>query len=408
MENNVTIRSIEPDELAQFMQANERAFHSRFREEDVEQARLIAEPDRYFVALDGDDIVGTAGACSTELTVPGPCTLAAPGITAVAVLPSHRRRGLNTRLMGALLDQAAEREEPLAFLWASEAPIYGRFGYGTASFCIDLEVSTERSSFVAGIDTDGRVRSLPREQALPLMRPVYDRVAATRPGMIAVDDRWWTWLFHEPKRDEDEPLFFAVHEDAEGGPDGYAVYKVKHDWRHAVPRNELRLEHLIASTPQATAALWRFVLDVDLVATVKAFDRPADEEIRWLAAEPRRLQLLTTDALWVRLIDISRSLAGRRYFADGRVVFGIDDAFRPETSGRYELVAESGSGTCIRTDVEPSIACSVAALGAAYLGGSTFRQLARAQQVRELEPGALARADAMFASDPSPWFGFAF
>ena len=408
MENNVTIRSIDPDEIAQFMQANQRAFHSRFREEDVEQERLIAEPDRYFVALDGDDIVGTAGACSTELTVPGPCTLAAPGITGVGVLPSHRRRGINTRLMGALLDQSAEREEPLAYLWASEAPIYGRFGYGTASFCTDIEVSTERSSFVEGIVTRGRVRSLPREQALPLMRPVYDRVAATRPGMIAVDDRWWTWLFHEPKRDEDEPLFFAVHEDDEAGPDGYAVYKVKHEWRHAVPRNELRLEQLIASTPEAAAALWRFVLDVDLVATVKAFDRPADEEIRWLAAEPRRLQLLASDGLWVRLIDVPRSLAGRAYAGDGRVVFEIDDTFRLETSGRYELVAESGSGTCIRTDVEPSIACSVAALGAAYLGGSTFRQLARAQQVRELEPGALARADAMFASDPSPWFGFAF
>ncbi len=189
--SDVTIRSIEPAELAPFMQTLERAFHGRWNEEDLEQERSIAEPDRYFVALDGDEIVGTAGACTTQLTVPGPCSLTAPGVTAVGVLPSHRRRGVNTRLMGALLDQAAEREEPLAYLWASESPIYGRFGYGMASFCIELEVSPDRSGFVSGTGTGGRVRALPRDQALPLMRPVYDQVAAARPGMIAVDDRWW-------------------------------------------------------------------------------------------------------------------------------------------------------------------------------------------------------------------------
>ena len=310
--------------------------------------------------------------------------------------------------MGALLDQAAERDEPLAYLWASESPIYGRFGYGMASFCAELEVSPGRSRFVSGTGTGGRVRSLPRDQALPLMRPVYDEVAAGRPGMIAVDNRWWTWLFHERKRDEDEPLFFGVHENVEGVPDGYAVYKVKHDWVHGVPRNELKLEHLIGTTPEATAALWRFVCDVDLIATVKAWDRPPDEEILWLVGEPRHLHFMVSDGLWVRLIDISTSLAGRRYAADGRLVFEIDDVFRPQASGRYELVVEAGEGTCARTDADPMVSCSVQALGAAYLGGSGFRQLARAQQARELEPGALARADAMFASDPHPWFGFIF
>lgn len=406
--HDLTIRSIEPDELRSFLGALERAFHSRWNEEDLEQERLIAEPDRYFVALDGDDIVGTAGACSTLLTVPGGRSLPAPGVTAVGVLPSHRRRGINTRLMGTLLDQAAERHEPLAYLWASESPIYGRFGYGMASFCTEIEVAPERSSFVAGIDTGGRVRSLPRDQALELMRPVYDRVAATRPGMIAVDDHWWTVLFHEPKRDEDEPLFFAVHDSDQGVPDGYAVYKVKHEWIHSVPRNELKLQHLIAETPQATAALWRFVLDVDLVATVKAWDRPADEELQWLAAEPRRMNFMVSDGLWVRLIDIAASLAGRGYSADGRLVIEVEDAFRPRTSGTYELVVDSGEATCARTDDEPALSCSVQALGAAYLGGSSFRRLERAQQVRELDPGALARADAMFASDRAPWFGFIF
>jgi predicted acetyltransferase len=240
------------------------------------------------------------------------------------------------------------------------------------------------------------------------MRPVYDAVAASRPGMIAINDRWWTWLFHERKRDEDEPLFFALHEDDEGIADGYAVYKVKHDWAHGMPQNELKLQHLIAADPEATAALWRYLLDVDLVATVKAWDRPADEELLWLVAEPRRLKFTVSDGLWVRLIDIPMSLQGRRYPADGRLVFEVADVFRPSTSGRYELVVDGGQGTCGRTDAEPDLSCGIGALGAAYLGGTSFSQLARAQQVRKMTPSALALADAMFASDPSPWFGLIF
>jgi predicted acetyltransferase len=150
------------------------------------------------------------------------------------------------------------------------------------------------------------------------------------------------------------------------------------------------------------------LLDIDLVATVKAWGRPADEEILSLVREPRRLKFTVSDGLWVRLIDIPDSLTGRSYSSDGRLVVDVRDAFRPRTSGRYELVVKGGAGRCASTDAEPDLACGVAVLGAVYLGGSSFRRLARIGQVRELTDNALARADSMFAWDPSPWFGFIF
>ena len=405
--DDITVRSIEPSELDDFLQVVERAFHGRWQPDDADPDRLIAEPDRWFVALDGDDIVGTAGACTTELTVPGGI-LSAPGVTAVGVLPSHRRRGINTMLMGAILDQAAERDEALAYLWASETAIYGRFGYGMASLCTEIEMAADRSAFVPGVRIGGRVRVLPRDVALPFMRPIYDAVAPTRPGMIAVDDRWWKSLWLERKRDEDQPPFFALHEDDEGSVDGFAVYTVKHEWRHSVPSNELRVRDLVATNPDATAALWRFLFDVDLVATVTAEDRPVDEELLWLVAEPRRLHAMVIDGLFLRVLDVERALGGRHYSGNGRLVLEIDDAFRPGTSGRYELAVDGGEGSCRRTDAEPDLSCNVTTLGAAYLGGSSFRQLERAHQVRERTPGSLARADSMFAWDPSPWFGFVY
>lgn len=402
-----TIRSIGPDEVDDFIKVTVRAFHDRWIPENAEADRLIAEPDRWFLASDGDEVVGTAAACSTQLTVPGG-SLPAPGITAVGVLPSHRRRGINTLLMRAILDQAAERGEPLAYLWASETPIYGRFGYGMASLCTMLEVATDRSAFAPGVPLTGRVRLHERDAALPSMRPVFDAAAATRPGMFAIDDRWWKALWFPYKEDEDTPRFYALHEDDAGTVDGYAVYTVKHTWVRSVPANTLDVKHLISTNSEATAALWRFLLDVDLVATVKAEDRPIDEELFWLVAEPRRLNAVVQDGLFVRVLDVERALSGRRYSADGRLVLEVDDPFRPATSGRYELVVEGGESSCERTDADPDLSLGVTPLGSAYLGGISFRQLARGHQVTERTPGALDRADGMFAWDPSPWFGFVY
>jgi predicted acetyltransferase len=404
---DITIRSISSEELPAFMHALDLAFHGDGNEDELRQESLIAEPDRYFVALDGERFVGTAGACTTRFSVPGG-SVTAPGVTAVGVLASHRRRGINTRLMSSLLDQAAERGEPLAYLWASESPIYGRFGYGMASLCAELEMPTDRAAFVPGVELPGQVLLLPRDEALGMMRQAYDAAVTTRPGMIEVDDRWWEWLFHKQKKDEDEPPFFAVHMDDAGVPDGYAVYKVKHDWSHGVPASELKVENMVCASAGAEASLWRYLFDVDLVAVVKAWDRPPDESLLWLVQEPRRLRFSLSDGLWVRIVDIPAALGARRYAADGRLVLDVEDHFRPETSGRYELIVEGGDPMCRPTDADAEIVCTVGALGAAYLGGSSFRQLARAQQVRELGSGALERADAMFAWDPAPWFGFIF
>jgi predicted acetyltransferase len=54
-------------------------------------------------------------------------------------------------------------------------------------------------------------------------------------------------------------------------------------------------------------------------------------------------------------------------------------------------------------EVPADVVCTVNELGAAYLGGVSFRQLQRAGRVEERTKGALARADAMFGWDPAPW-----
>jgi predicted acetyltransferase len=398
---DLEIRTITDDERVEWLRAADTAFSSTAKEDEIEAFLPVIEVDRSFAAVDGSRIVGTAASITFRMMVPGGARIPTAGVTMVGVHPTHRRRGINTRMMRAILDQAADRGEPLAALFASEGAIYGRFGYGLAGLLGEIRAESARTAFVRGYEPRGRVDLLPKEQALPLIDRIYD--AALRPGGVERNLALRDQNFATVGEDKDRAWMYAVHLDESGEADAYAVYWVKHDWTESLPAGTLNLKECVASTPSGYADIWRYLFDVDLVATVEAWNRPVDDPLLHLLREPRRLRFSVGDGLWLRLVDVVASLEARRFAADGRVVFEIEDPFRPETSGTYELIAEGGAGRAARTDAEADLSGSVNVLGATYLGGTSFQQLAWAGQVVEHAAGALDRADAMFASTPAPW-----
>lgn len=401
---DVDVRPVSAEEFEAFARAVERAFGSHARDDEVAAWRPIFEPDLSLAAFEGPDIVATTGAFSLVLSVPGG-QVPMPGVTAVGVAPTHRRRGLLTMLMRRELDDFREAGQVIAGLWASEGSIYGRFGYGLATLTADLKVDCGRSAFSRPHQPLGRVALLDKEDALRRLPPIYERVALQQPGMWLRNERWWTAINADLEhwRDGASALFFAVHETPEGHPDGYVTYRVKHDWEEAMPETTLRVRELIAENPEAYADLWRFCFDHDLIKVVHAWPRPVDEPLLHMLAEPRRLRLKVGDGLWLRLVDVPAALAARRYSADDRIVFEVRDGFCPGNEGRYELEGGTDGATCRSTDRQPDVILDVADLGAVYLGGVRFQTLRRAGRMIEASAGALARADAMFAWDPLPF-----
>jgi len=404
----IEIRTIAEEEYDSYFGMLETSFGGHARPEDIERERRVVEIGRCLGAFDGPELVGGASAASFLMTVPG-AEIRAAGVTGVGVKPTHRRRGVNSALMRRQLDDVRAAGEPVAVLFASEGGIYGRFGYGMGSFMCSMDLERERSAFVRGSEPGGRVRLLERAAALEAFLPVYDRTRRERPGMIRLDATWFEYRFAEEGHHEPEPrrYFYAAHEGAEG-IDGYAVYHVKSEWPDSTPRNELQVEEAVALTPGAYADVWRYLLDVDLLGRVTGWNRPMDEPLLHLLAEPRRLRLTLRDGLWVRLVDVPKALEGRRYAAEGRVVLEVRDGFCPWNEGRYELEGGPDGATCRSTRAEPDLACTAAELGATYLGGVSFRQLQRVGRVEEVRAGALARADAIFTWDPAPWCSFMF
>jgi predicted acetyltransferase len=307
------------------------------------------------------------------------------------------------------LEDARERGELLSVLYASEGGIYGRYGFGLGSIGLSFRIETSRSAFVRGYEPSGQIRLVDRERATKEILAVHEATRLAIPGMVHLDERRLAYVIgHEHGADRERPTFFALHE-GDSGVDGFVLYKVAHHWPEGTPDSTLSVRDLVAANPGAYADLWRYVLDVDLMTYVEAWNRPSDEPLFHLLREPRRLRARMSDNLWVRLVDVPGALAARRFGAAGRLVVEVSDSFCEWNRGRYALVAaEDGSTGVDRTDEPAHIACTASDLGATYLGGTSFRQLHRAGRVEERAADALTRADAMFGWEPAPWSPYEF
>jgi predicted acetyltransferase len=404
---DIEVRTLREPELRSSFATVETAFGERLGEEFFEFHRPFVELDRTLGAFDGAVLVGSASAISYAMTVPGG-ELPVAGVTGVGVLPTHRRRGANTALMRAQLDDSRRRGEAAAALYASQGGIYGRYGYGIAALNASIDLETQRSAFGPWYEPSGGVRLVDRDEAVQRFLPVYDEIRRARPGMMRLDERTFGYVLDDRFRHTGKPRpgFFAAHE-TDGRIDGYVQYRIKHRW-DVVPRNELHVDDLLATTPAAYADLWRYVLDVDLVGRVRAWNRPSDEPLLHLVLEPRPLKLSLKDGLWLRLVDVEEALRARTYRGDLSTVFEVKDAFCPWNDGRYELRWTGADAICRRTDADPDLVLGVGELGAAYLGGTRLLDLHRAGRVVERSTGALARADEAFAWNPAPWCSFSF
>jgi predicted acetyltransferase len=402
---DITLRSVTADEMQAFTRAVAAAFASIGSDDDIAEWSVGLEPERTLAAFDGDAIVGTAGAFTFELTVPGRALVPAAGVTVVGVHPTHRRQGLLRRMMDVQLDDVAARGEPIAVLTASESAIYPRFGYGLATFGARWALRTEGTVLASPSRAEGRIRLLDPKDASAVVPALYDAARRRHVGEVTRSDALWQHEFSDqPGGKGPRKVFTAVHESPDGRADGFVRYRVREDWSDGIAQHILEVEDLYALDDDVDAALWQFLLDIDLVAEIRARRRPLDEPLRWRLEDPRRLRTeAVVDHLWVRILDPAAALAARSYAGDDAIVLELHDGFRPANGGRWEVTPTGDGASVSRTEREPDIALDAPALGALYLGGVTATTLARAGRLSERTEGAVARADQLFGVTPLPW-----
>ncbi|MCW0215510.1 MAG: GNAT family N-acetyltransferase [Pseudonocardia sp.] len=394
----MTVRVLEPAELRAAATLFRTALHSTPPLDDAAGAAVGPSfAEGRTLGVDGPDgaLVATATSFPVRLAVPGGAVPAA-GVTRVAVRADRTRRGLLTSVMRTQLEDLAARGEVLAALHATEASIYGRFGYGAASRSRRLRL-TPRAPFRPAAPRTGEVRIVDGDTALAVLPGIHDAVALTRAGGLTRRPQWWGTVLGR-RLAAGEPVLAAVHRDPDGRDDGFAVWSTRRDGVH---ETALVVEDLCAATAAATAGLWRFLLDIDLTSRVEAWLRPLDEPLELLLADPRACTTTAVDdELWVRILDVPAALRARSWGEAAPVSIRVHDAALPSNDGVHVL----GGGTA----AEPDLECDVAALAMAYLGDRRPSELVASGWWTAHDPAAVSRADVLFATAPPPWCGTMF
>jgi predicted acetyltransferase len=386
---------ITQDEVHTFLEALFGAFHGELHPHDLRLVGATIEPERSLAVRDDGQIVATAGIYSRHMTVPGG-EVPVAAVTMVGVRASHRRRGLLTGMMRRQLADVHEAGvEPIAALWASEGSIYGRFGYGLASFTAHLEVVVREAGLREPPEPRARLGS--PEAMRAAMIEIHDAARSQTPGMIDRPSLWWDRRTSDPEhqRHGAGPLRAAVIDG-----EAYAMYAVTMDFEPSGPAGEVSVREVVAATPEGHAAIWRFLLELDLTRRLTYDLAASDDPLVHLVREPQSVMRRLGDALWVRVVDVPAALTARRYTIPFEVVLEVADAVCPWNAGRWALSSE---GTCERTTAPADLELGAAELGAVYLGGTTLAELARARRVTELRSGALATASAAFRGERAPW-----
>jgi predicted acetyltransferase len=400
------VRTIRDDELPSFLRVVNTAMLSPpASPEAIEERRRYFDIDRCLASFDGaGHMCGVARSFATELTVPGGAVPAA-AVSAVGVLPTHRRQGHLGGLMRAQLDDVRDRGEPVAILVAAEWPIYGRYGYGPATRACGVRVD---ASAAWRDPASGTVELAGNEDVAQALATVYDRARLLIPGHISRNKDYWDWVTGVwPVADGEDTTRRDAHKviwyDADGEAQGVAIYTVSGDWVDNRPEGQLSASIVLAATPEAERELFRFLASVDWVGTVRAGLRPVDDVVPlWLADGRAAVLVDHSDHVWARVVDLAAALTARRYAVDGSLVLEVVDP-AGYAGGRVALEAGPGGASCTPTTRSPDLTVPVGALGATYLGGLPWTRLAAAGWLDEHTPGATERALAMFTPSRAPW-----
>jgi predicted acetyltransferase len=368
------------------------------------QITKLLEPGRTIGAFVEGQLVGTADAVTSGLTLPGGAIVSHAAVTHIGVLPSFTRKGIATELIHHQLRDIFERGEFVATLRASEATIYERYGYGVASSSQTVEVQTARAALRPEVGTGGPVRLIDTAEAWDVLPRIYAENRSSRPGTIDRPEVWWQGLRLRTESSSGAS-YVAVHGEP-GSESGFARYRpIDIETWFVSNQRTIVVEDFFAPTTEAYLGLLRFLIGLDLIDRVVFWMLPVDDPLHWLLVDRRAVRVTAVhDETWLRIIDAHKALSARRYADDAIVTIAVNDQLLPQNSTTFTIAG----GGAEPTDRRPQLHVGIEGLAAVLLGGATWHSLAAGGLVRTDDPAALIVADRLFAVHIAPHTGFYF
>ena len=317
-------------------------------------------------------------------------------ITDVTTSASHRRRGLLRRLIEDDLSDAVAQGVPIAALTASEATIYGRWGFGPATFRRGIEVDASPGFAFRSFVDPGRVELIEPLDAWPHVKGVFDVFHARQRGSVEWPSPYQdmhTGAYDFTGGGGNRKLRAAVHLDDGGQVDGFTLFK------HG-EKDTVKVDEMVALSPAAQLGLWSFLAGMDRVKTVTFNLAHPDDPITWALTDLNRVKTTEIEEfLWLRILDVPAALEARPWAADGTVVLEVDDP-QGHAAGRYAVEAADEVAEVSRTEQEPDVRVSAETLGSLYLSDVGVQQLRRAGRIDGTDDAVRRFAAMADLSDP--------
>lgn len=417
----VTVTALTVDRRQDVLALDQLAFASGLddptAEATVATATAALEWDRVFGAtLDDDpDLAGIYAVYSLGLAVPGAtgaAITAMAGLSWVGVDPGRRRRGVaRAMLRHHLYDLHESGGESVSGLHASEPGIYGRFGYGLAAS--GLRLTVPRGAALRDVPGAGEVATsvvtADPAQHTDLIARLHEQACRQRPGMVSRSPLLRERHLLDPaERREHREALRLVLADRGDETTGYAVLRRTRTWPDVRPQGTAVVEEIVAADAATARALWGLLLDLDLMHTISTPSIAADDPLLRLLVDVRSARAMLTDDLWLRLVDVDRSLGARTYAQPVDVVLAVTDALCPWNARNWRLSGGPDGATCAPTSDATEVGIEVRDLASAFLGGTTVASLGAAGLAVEHRAGALAHLSAAMRSGLEPSSPYSF
>lgn len=371
---------------------------------DAEWIDRHLQPGRAYGAYLDGQLIGTANSFLGEITLPGGAQVPHAAVTQVGVLPNFVRRGAMKALLSRQLQDSYQQGIAVASLRASQGGIYGRFGYGIASWAQSLSVDKGLLPPLPASEINGQIQLLSLAEGWPVMQQIVQAFPESRAGSLSRWPQWWA--FQQFRLAEAGLNHYVAILQRDGQARAFVRYHAQHNdnWLYSQQRT-LVVDDLHAADDQDYRSLLQFLLQLDITQHLNFSSRPLDDALPLLLGNVRAVQVTNQrDETWLRVVNVAAVLQARRYQSEHSLIIGIEDDLIAENNGRWRISANDVS----TSDQPAEITLSVTALAMLLLGGNKAWQLALSQPLDAAKPDALARLEALFATTRQPWAGIHF
>jgi predicted acetyltransferase len=401
------IRPATPDDYDRIHFVVAYSFAADRTDEGRAAMRHLEDLTNGYVLLDEGEIVASLRVYDFNLLING-SPVPMGGVSAVACLPEHRRKGYVGQLLRYALERMRENGQPLSALHTPHPSLYSRYGWMVAAAQLKTTFNPKDVALQASAPPTGRARRL-TEEDWPLLESVHRSHTKGRTGWHVRSERWWKEaVFRRLYDDKRTVLDVAAWENGAGETSGYVVYK-ETGWEGAgpPPSRPISVRELIALDKDAYLGLLRYVLSHDLMDEVM-WNTSVDEPLSAVLEDTDRrlVKREYMDGFMLRVVDVEKAVGARPAGStspEGTFTLAISDASAPWNTGTWTIESAGGRLSASKAQGAADITTDAATFAAIYDGFLRTTDAARAGLAEVSDGDAGALADRVFASNYVPF-----